>query len=48
MKKALLETYDATPVPKVVIAAGICALTGGPFHGRGYGDAHAIMLFLTS
>jgi Ni,Fe-hydrogenase III small subunit len=33
MKKALMETYDATPSPKVVIAVGSCAISGGPFHG---------------
>lgn len=31
MKSALLRTYDAVPSPKVVIAVGSCALTGGPF-----------------
>jgi Ni,Fe-hydrogenase III small subunit len=33
MKTALLQTYEATPAPKVVIAVGSCALSGGPFHG---------------
>lgn len=33
MKTALLQTYEATPSPKVVIAVGSCALTGGPFRG---------------
>ena len=33
MKTALLQTYEATPAPKVVIAVGSCALTGGPFRG---------------
>ena len=33
MKTALLRTYKATPDPKVVIAVGSCALTGGPFRG---------------
>ncbi len=33
MKTALLETYAATPAPKVVIAVGSCAISGGPFHG---------------
>ncbi|MBN2428770.1 MAG: hydrogenase [Deltaproteobacteria bacterium] len=31
MKTALLDTYDAIPSPKVVIATGSCALSGGPF-----------------
>ncbi|MDL2269782.1 NADH-quinone oxidoreductase subunit NuoB [Desulfosarcina sp. OttesenSCG-928-A07] len=33
MKTALLQTYEAIPEPKVVIAAGCCALSGGPFQG---------------
>jgi Ni,Fe-hydrogenase III small subunit/NAD-dependent dihydropyrimidine dehydrogenase PreA subunit len=33
MKTALMETYDATPTPKVVIAVGACAISGGPFYG---------------
>jgi Ni,Fe-hydrogenase III small subunit/ferredoxin-like protein FixX len=35
MKTALLQTYEATPAPKVVIAVGSCTLTGGPFRGSG-------------
>ncbi len=33
MKTALLKTYEAIPEPKVVVAVGSCALTGGPFSG---------------
>ncbi len=33
MKAALLSTYEAVPDPKVVIAVGSCALSGGPFRG---------------
>ncbi len=33
MKTALLKTFEATSSPKVVIAVGSCALTGGPFRG---------------
>ncbi|MBF0103386.1 MAG: hydrogenase [Desulfobacterales bacterium] len=33
MKTALLETYAAIPSPKLVIAVGSCALSGGPFFG---------------
>lgn len=33
MKTALFQTYEAVPAPKVVIAVGSCALTGGPFRG---------------
>ena len=32
MKTALLMTYEAVPSPKVVIAAGSCAISGGPFY----------------
>jgi Ni,Fe-hydrogenase III small subunit len=31
MKTALLQTYEATPEPRVVIAVGSCTLSGGPF-----------------
>lgn len=33
MKTALLQTYEALPAPKVVIAVGSCSLSGGPFRG---------------
>jgi len=33
MKTALLTTYEAVPSPKVVIASGSCAISGGPFYG---------------
>jgi len=33
MKTALLQTYEAIPEPKVVIAVGSCTITGGPFLG---------------
>jgi Ni,Fe-hydrogenase III small subunit/Pyruvate/2-oxoacid:ferredoxin oxidoreductase delta subunit len=33
MALALRKTYDATPDPKLVIAAGACAISGGPFRG---------------
>jgi len=33
MRTALLQTYEAIAEPKVVIAVGSCALTGGPFVG---------------
>jgi len=33
MKQALLDTYVAVPDPKVVIAVGSCAISGGPFAG---------------
>jgi Ni,Fe-hydrogenase III small subunit/NAD-dependent dihydropyrimidine dehydrogenase PreA subunit len=31
MKLALRKTYDATPSPKLVIAVGACAISGGPY-----------------
>jgi Ni,Fe-hydrogenase III small subunit/Pyruvate/2-oxoacid:ferredoxin oxidoreductase delta subunit len=31
MKLALRKTYDATPAPKLVIAVGACAISGGPY-----------------
>ena len=31
MELALRKTYDAVPGPKIVIAAGSCAISGGPY-----------------
>ncbi len=33
MKQALFDTFEAVPSPKVVIASGACAISGGPFYG---------------
>jgi Ni,Fe-hydrogenase III small subunit/Zn ribbon nucleic-acid-binding protein len=33
MKTALMQTYEALPAPKVVIAVGSCTISGGPFRG---------------
>lgn len=33
MRQATLTTWEAVPGPKVVIASGACAISGGPFHG---------------
>lgn len=33
MKQALLDTYEAVPSPKIVIASGACSISGGPFFG---------------
>src|SRR5262249_34419691 len=30
-KLALKKTYDAVPPPKIVIAVGACAISGGPY-----------------
>ena len=34
MVLALKKTYDAIPDPKIVIAVGACAISGGPFAGN--------------
>jgi Ni,Fe-hydrogenase III small subunit/formate hydrogenlyase subunit 6/NADH:ubiquinone oxidoreductase subunit I len=33
MHHALLQTYEAVPKPRIVIAVGACAIGGGPFRG---------------
>ncbi len=33
MELALRKTYDAVPAPKIVIACGACAVSGGPYLG---------------
>jgi len=38
MASALRETYEAIPQPKIVIASGACALSGGPY--RDHGEVH--------
>jgi len=34
MELALKKTYDAVPSPKIVIAVGACAISGGPYAGH--------------
>lgn len=34
MQRAVEKTYAAVPEPKLVIAAGACAISGGPFAGH--------------
>jgi Ni,Fe-hydrogenase III small subunit/NAD-dependent dihydropyrimidine dehydrogenase PreA subunit len=34
MRLALAKTYEAVPEPKIVIAVGACAISGGPFAGH--------------
>jgi len=34
MRLGLLKTYEAVPVPKLVIVVGSCAISGGPFAGH--------------
>jgi Ni,Fe-hydrogenase III small subunit/ferredoxin len=38
MRLALEKTYEAVPPPKLVIAVGACAISGGPY--RGHPEAH--------
>lgn len=51
MKLALLKTYAAVPAPKLVIAVGACAISGGIYSGHpetnnGVGDLLPIDLFI--
>lgn len=51
MKGALLDTYAAVAEPKLVIAAGACAISGGPFIGspeihHGIGDLLPVDLYI--
>ena len=34
MKLALMKTYEAVPAPKLVVAIGACAISGGPFRSH--------------
>ena len=36
MRQALLDTWDATPSPRLVLAVGACAITGGAFAGAAH------------
>ncbi len=51
MKLALRETYAAIPAPKIVIAVGTCAISGGVFRGNpevndGVGDLVPVDLYI--
>ena len=51
MELALQKTYDAVPDPKIVIAVGACAISGGPFVGhpqvnRGAADILPVDLYI--
>jgi Ni,Fe-hydrogenase III small subunit len=41
MRLALKKTYNAVPEPKIVIAVGACAISGGPYidHSQVYNGA---------
>jgi Ni,Fe-hydrogenase III small subunit/NAD-dependent dihydropyrimidine dehydrogenase PreA subunit len=45
MRLALRKTYDAVPAPKLVIAVGACAISGGPFvdHPEVHNGADAVV-----
>lgn len=45
MKLALKKTYDAVPEPKIVIAVGACAISGGPYidHDQANNGADSIL-----
>jgi Ni,Fe-hydrogenase III small subunit len=34
MRLALEKTWEAVPAPRLVIAVGACAISGGPFRGH--------------
>jgi Ni,Fe-hydrogenase III small subunit len=34
MRLALLKTWEAVPSPKLIIAVGACAISGGPYSGH--------------
>jgi len=51
MRRALELTYEAVPPPKIVIAVGACAISGGPFAGspevgNGVGDLLPVDLWV--
>lgn len=51
MREALLKTYAAVPAPKIVIASGACAISGGPYRDHpetcnGIGDLLPVDLFV--
>lgn len=51
MKLALQKTYDAVPPPRIVIAVGACAISGGPYAGHqeqhdGAGSVVPVDLFI--
>lgn len=51
MHLALVKTYEALPTPKLVIAAGACAISGGPYIGHpevlnGAGSVLPVDLFI--
>jgi formate hydrogenlyase subunit 7 len=45
MHEPLLRTYEAMPEPRIVIAAGTCAISGG-VHQGGYSEANGVASIL--
>jgi Ni,Fe-hydrogenase III small subunit/Pyruvate/2-oxoacid:ferredoxin oxidoreductase delta subunit len=45
MRLALQKTYDAVPPPRIVIAVGACAISGGPYiaHPEVHGGAGSVL-----
>jgi len=45
MHLALKKTYDAVPEPKIVIAVGACAISGGPYidHPQAHNGAESVV-----
>jgi Ni,Fe-hydrogenase III small subunit len=45
MRSGLLKTYEAVPAPKLVIAVGACAISGGPYldHEEIYNGADGLL-----
>ncbi len=45
MREALLKTYEAVPEPKLVIAVGACAISGGPYidHPEAHNGADSVI-----
>ena len=45
MELALKKTYDAVPAPKIVIAVGACAISGGPYidHAQANNGANSVV-----
>ena len=45
MRLALRKTYDAVPAPKIVVAVGACAISGGPYldHPEVHNGAEAVV-----
>ncbi|NLN62565.1 MAG: NADH-quinone oxidoreductase subunit NuoB [Myxococcales bacterium] len=51
MRSALIDTWNAVPTPRLLIAAGACAIAGGPFAGseqvlNGVGDLLPVDLYI--